>query len=129
MEGAGMGEVKAWHIGIIAAAVLAVSLSAYFSFGRSGPRITLARSIVMADVTTGELFEYPLTGRRAVMLPGMHPDTGRMVMLPVEQDDAGRWLVAAYARGLLNDLADEPAAVDSETSEVRANGSRPRRVR
>jgi hypothetical protein len=123
-----MGDVKPWQIVVLVVATVALGASLFFTFGRSGPRVQLASTMIMADVTTGELFEFSISGRRGMTVPGLNPDSGRFLLLPVERNDSGGWVINERARGLLSDLEAEPAAVDRKTGEVQVSG-RPRRVR
>lgn len=124
-----MGEVKRWQVAVLVVAGLILAGSIYFSIGRGEGSVRLASTIIMVDVTTGDLFEYSISGRRAVMVPERHPDTGKIVLIPVDRDENGRWVIGPRERNALGAIEGEPTAVDRQTGEVSVSGDRPRRVR
>ena len=82
----------------------------------------------MADVSTGELFEFPVGGGASISVPARNPGTGARSLLPVNED-GGRWYLGPRERGALGSLGVPLAAVmDAATGELRAVG-RPRRIR
>lgn len=127
-----MGQIKAWQGIVVGLALLMLAGSLYFTFGRGEGEVKLANSVTMVDVTTGDLFEYSVSGRRGVMVPEKHPDSGKLVLFPVEREESpppGRWVIGSRARGVLGDSEEEPTAVNRQTGEVTVSGNRLRRIR
>lgn len=124
-----MGQFKTWQIVTLVVAGAAVAAAAWYTLGRGEERIELVSSITMVDVTTGDLFEFSVTGRRGVMVPAEHPDSGKVVLLPVHKDEQGRWVVGDRERQILGSLEEQARAVDSVTGVVTVSSDRVRRVR
>lgn len=117
-----MQKVKAWQIVLFVAAVAALGFGAYKTF--LSRTLDLHDAIVMVDVETGELFSFSIEGKRGVGIPNFNPDTGKLALLPVRQDDAGVWKITERALPILADLKVEPKAVVSKsTGEVNAVGN------
>ncbi|MCW5777439.1 MAG: hypothetical protein KIS87_13465 [Phycisphaeraceae bacterium] len=105
----------------VACAVIAVS---------HGDRLELRTSVFMVDVSTGELFRFPITGSRGVGVPNFNPETNALSLLPVRRDEGGQWRVVTRALSFLDDLEVEACAVqDRSTGLVRVRSDRARTVR
>jgi hypothetical protein len=122
-------KIKRWQVAVLIGGGLAVIASGWYWLARTGSSVKLASSIVMVDVTSGELFEYSVGGRRAVMVPGRHPDSGALVLLPVYRNEAGQWLVGERDRGALEQMEGPATAIDPGTGAVNVRSGRVRRVR
>ncbi|MCC7390074.1 MAG: hypothetical protein IT431_15045 [Phycisphaerales bacterium] len=117
-----MQKVKPWQIVLFVLAVGALGFGLYRSFFRQ--KLDLSDSIVMVDVETGELYRFSIAGRRGVGVPNYNPDSGKLTLLPVTQDEQGVWKITERALRLLGDLeVDAKAVVSRDTGEVSAVGS------
>lgn len=125
-----MGNVKPWQIVLMVVAVVAVAASAYFSFSGSSGRPELISEITMVDVTTGQLFNFTLGGKRGVSVPETNPDSGKRTLVPVYKDSAGTWMVDPRDRPALREFSKEPKLfVDGNSGKVEAAPGKPRHVR
>jgi hypothetical protein len=124
-----MGDIKPWQIVVLVAAVVVVIASAYLTFGRSDMP-EMASELTLVDITTGDMFIYPLSGHRALSIPGKNPDTGKAALFPVGKDESGVWTVSLRDLGSLSLVEGEPAALTNrKTGEVRVTSEKPRRMR
>lgn len=115
----GMGGFKTWHGVLFAAAIAAIAWLLYSAYAGDS-KVQFASKVVMVDVTTGELFSFDVSTRRAVVLPERNPKTGKLTLLGVEQAADGRWFIRERHRARLSDVEGEHAAVvDPATGEVR----------
>lgn len=122
------GKTRWWQWAVMGAAVVAVGVSVWYSFSRSGSKVDFASQIIMADVTTGDLFSFDVGGRKAVMVPARNPDSGKLTLLPVERRPDGNWYIGERELGGLGGLEGEPLAVDRNTGQVRVTGDSPKRA-
>lgn len=122
-----MGQkVKAWQIALFVAAAAVLGFSVWR--GLSGPaRPESTRREILADVTTGELFEFS-TERRAVLIPERNPDTGKIALFPVERTKDGRWVVARRYLDSLDEIEGDPVKLDVRSGEVKVVRDSPRVV-
>jgi hypothetical protein len=110
-----MGKAKPWQIALFIAAIAAMGLSFYYSFGGSG--VKMVSSLRMADVNTGEIFYLPI-GKGGAMIPGRNPKTQDMTLLPVADKD-GTWQIEARYYAAIKTIPGTHAAVDATTHEVK----------
>ncbi len=109
-----MGSARPWQIILFVLAVLALAGGLFLSC-RGG--VDLADSILMVDVNSGDRFRFDTSGKRGVIIPAKHPETGERTLLPIYEMD-GQWVIAErYRAGLGNDEFPA-AAVDLETYAV-----------
>lgn len=114
-----MGQVKPWQVVVIIAAIAAVGVSVYLSFGGGAP-VQLASEMTVADVTTGDLYTLPLSKKTAVMMPAVLPGTGKRVLLPATQSEAGVWTVSRRHLELLPLIEGDPKAIaNQKTGELK----------
>lgn len=124
-----MRRFKPMHGVLFAAAGVAAAWLVY-SLGWRGAGVTRVGTVVMADVTTGELFSFNVSGRRAVVVPERNPRTGKPALLGVERAPDGRWFIRERHRPLLSRVEGPHAAVaDAETGEVRVTSETIKRGR
>ena len=111
-----MDNVKPWQIILIvlAFAVLGFSLLRM----SSGGKIELPNSVLVVDVETGDLYNMRLGKRNGAYFPERNPDTNRLTLMPVEQDDNGEWHIIGHAFPALQDVDGELIVVDAETGLV-----------
>lgn len=124
-----MGKVKPWQIVVMVVAVVAVAASAYLSLNKDkGPK--LIDEITMVDVTSGDLFVFPLTGKKSVAIPELNPDTGKRTLMPTYRNEAGEWTIGPRDRDALNAFKNEPKlVVEVSTGKVTVSATAPRKVR
>lgn len=124
-----MRRLRPWHGVLFAATFVAVVWLAVGPIRRIAGTVRVGR-VVMVDVTTGELFSFDVSGRRAVVIPEANPRSGRAALLGVERASDGRWFLRERHRRLLAGVAGTHAAVmDPQTGEVRVAGGTIRRGR
>lgn len=111
-----MDNVKPWQIILIVVAVGALG----FSLWRQGskPKVDLPNSVLVVDVTNGDLYRMKLGKRNGAYFPERHPDTGDLTLMPVEQDEAGEWYIVGHAMAALQDIKEEIKVVNTTTGKV-----------
>lgn len=124
-----MGDAKPWQIVLIVVGILGAGVSLWW-FGLRGSDADrlMSNSIVMVDVETGQLYEFQLKGRRGVMIPERHPDSGKIALLPVEQDGSGNWVISDRSRPTLQYVEVTNNAVNRSTWVANVNNQKPIRV-
>ena len=110
-------KVKPVQLVVLIAGVLALGWTTWrLATQDSGPK--MADSLRLVDVTTGELFIFPLTGGGAIF-PELNPGTGKRLLLPIHEVD-GKYRVTPRALGLVPDLGVDPKAIiDRSTGEIK----------
>lgn len=91
-EEALMGSLKKWQIALIALAPIVLGVSIYLSVTRGTVRT--ADSIMLVDMLTGDRFIASTSGRRGIIVPAEHPETGQRSLIPIAQNDNGEWYIA-----------------------------------
>ncbi|MFN0133229.1 MAG: hypothetical protein ACKVW3_11985 [Phycisphaerales bacterium] len=116
-------SVKPWQIVVLVAALVVGAVSAYYMFGNQ-ERVKFAGEILLVDVTTGDLYSYPIGGKRAIMIPAKNPDTGKVALLSVDKIE-GKWIVGQRDLAALPRIEGDPKAlVDRKTGEVRVTSEK-----
>lgn len=123
-----MQQLKPWQIVLFVAAIGALSFGMWRIASRPSPAASLANSMTFVDAETGKLFVFPVGGGKAVMPPERHPDTKKISLVPVFQNDQGDWLVPDRYTQVLKILEVENNVIDPETLQVQVQEGRPRRV-
>lgn len=125
-----MGDAKPWQIILIVVGILGAGVSLWW-FGLRGSDADrlMANSIVMVDVESGQLYEFQLKGRRGVMIPERHPESGKIALLPVEQDSSGNWVISDRSRATLQYVEVTNNAVDRTTWIATVKDQKPIRVK
>lgn len=93
-----MGEAKPWQIAVVVVGVL--TLVGMLMWQCQGDGVTLQKSIVMVDVTSGELVESKWPKGKAVVFPAHDPDTKAM-LIPVGKTPEGRYEIEGRYMPLL----------------------------
>jgi hypothetical protein len=122
-----MVQLKPWQIAVIAIGLIGLVGGIAFTMF-SGPRIHTPDSITMLDVQTGDRFVFDTSGRRAVIVPSKHPDTGERTLLPLYEED-GRWFVSRIEVFEDRESSELAAVRDRQTGEVVPSARSPQRVR
>ncbi len=120
-------NAKPWQIALIVIGlVVGVGSGAWFVFG--GDEVRLERRYFLIDVESGDIFEVDSTKYRLV-LPAIHPDTGRTTLVGVSQDESGGWYVSPRDLGSIRELGQgvEVKAVDLDSGELVNPAGKPRR--
>jgi len=87
-----MDGVKPWQLAVIIIGLVGgLGLLGWQIFG--GEKLHTGNEIVLMDVMTGDRFVADVSGSKTVILPEKHPETGAYTLLPITEDDAGRWYV------------------------------------
>ncbi len=102
-----MKSLKPWQIGLFALAIIAVGVVGWIVTRPSAAESSLRRSLILVDVTSGELFEFS-TKRRPALIPERNPETGEAMLIPAVESDAG-WEVSPRYLDVLKDMIDSKA--------------------
>ncbi|HRQ72882.1 MAG TPA: hypothetical protein PLU35_07635 [Phycisphaerales bacterium] len=124
-----MGQkVKAWQIALFVAAFAALGVTTWRALFRDSPQRRLSNSIMFVDVESGQLFEFEVGGRKAVMPPERHPQSNKIALVPVYKED-GKWLVPPRYRDTLTQVEVENRSVDPSSLEVQVASEKFQRVK
>lgn len=121
-----MRNWKRWRVPVYAVAALVLIVVAW-RFRSDGRIPRTADSVLLVDVVTGDRFRADVSGRRGIVIPATHPETGEPTLYPADEREGALRLVERYAAPL-NDLEGE-LAVDRETLDVRVSEARVRALR
>ncbi len=116
-----MQGVKPWQLAVIVIGLL-VGGGLIAWQGLTSKEVSLADSIMLVDVTTGEIFQAPLPTGRTVGFPAKNPKTGKETLLPATQVD-GKWFVGSRYREFVKDIvqgAGASSAADPSSFEVKS---------
>ncbi|MDX2147898.1 MAG: hypothetical protein SFZ23_10280 [Planctomycetota bacterium] len=83
-------QLKPWQIVLFVVAVLACVASVAWSV-MGGDQPKMARSVLLVDVTTGELFR--ASTKQTLVLPERNPDSGKSTLLPVSKNPEGKHVI------------------------------------
>jgi hypothetical protein len=123
-----MSGAKPWQIVVIVAAIVLVIGSLAYTFSGSAP-VKTASELLLVDVGTGDLFVASVRNR-GIAIPANHPETQQPTLVPVSQDEEGRWTVSRREIGALKTLkVSTSALVNEQTGEVRVNEGTRRKLR
>lgn len=123
-----MGQVKPWQVVVIIAAIAAVGVSVYLSFGGDGA-VEQASEMTVVDITTGELYTLPLSKTKAIIMPATNPATGKRTLFPVAKREDGTWSVSRRDLELLPLAEGEPKALaDRKSGQVNVTSETPKKA-
>lgn len=113
-----MSGAKPWQIALIVLGLLAGLVGVIFALSGGG-RVAMADSVVLVDVTTGDLYRVSVNNR-SITIPMKHGETGQRVLLHARQDEnSGRWAVPERYRSALAQFRDiETIEIDRESGEI-----------
>jgi hypothetical protein len=121
-----MGEARPWQVAVVVVGLLVLIGSVVYQC-TSRNEVELADSVILVDVTTGELIEAAYPGR-AVGFPATHPDSGARTLMPAVQDpETGRWSVEGRYLGNLKDLGVKLDGLENPASGLVKKGGSPSR--
>jgi hypothetical protein len=113
-------NAKPWQLALIIIGLLGGSALVVYNlfFANAGP--SLADTMKVIDVNTGELFEVDLAGKGYVM-PGKNPNSKKRTLLAIVKDEQdGTWFIPGRYLPSLDQVDGEVTAVDPQTGEVKA---------
>lgn len=114
-----MGDVKPWQVVLIVASFLVLVGSVwFFGFRPTDDSRLMANALVLIDVESGQLYEYDLRGRKGVIIPERHPDSGKLSLIPVFQDEGGGWIVGERDLSSIGLVEVPVSAVDARSGQV-----------
>lgn len=120
-------NAKPWQIALIVIG-LAVGIGSGLWFAFAGDAVSLERRYFLIDVETGDIYEVDSSKYRLV-LPAMHPETGRVCLVGVHKDENGTWEVPPRDLSSIGQLEKgvQVKAVDPKTGELVNPASTPKR--
>ncbi len=117
-----MGNAKPWQIILIVVGLIAAGVTVWMlGFGSKSEKNLLADSIVMVDAETGQLYQFSLKGKRGVMVPERNPDSQKIALIPVIQDEAGQWSVTERTRSTIQYLEVPNNMIDRSSGTVKVS--------
>ncbi|HYF15011.1 MAG TPA: hypothetical protein VD971_08075 [Phycisphaerales bacterium] len=122
-----MGEARPWQVAVVVVGLLVLIGSVVYQCTASND-VSLADSVIMVDVSTGELIESRYPKNRPVSFPAEHPETKSKTLMPAVQDpETGRWMVEGRYVSYLKNLGSLGGLEDPESGLVKAGKSPSRR--
>ncbi|MDX2118891.1 MAG: hypothetical protein SFY96_11980 [Planctomycetota bacterium] len=122
-----MGNAKPWQIAVVVGGFL-IGLGLIVWQLTRGDGVDLAGRVVMADLSTGELFEFSTKSKSAI-IPEKNPNTGKYNLIPVERTPDGKWRVRRRYTDSVSQIEGKPdALLSTESGEVKVVDSSPRSV-
>jgi len=107
---------KPWQLVVIGLGLAGAVGAAYFIGTQD--EVKLKHEVVLADVTTGELFTVS-TKSRAVVMPEINPVSGKATLVRVAKSSSGKWIANSQDVGALAEDIDRSALAGEE---IRAKG-------
>src|SRR5437763_315414 len=119
-----MKGLKPWQIALMAAALLAVCGSIFYSCRSMNDVPKQSDKARMVDIRTGELFEAPYPDKRPVSFPAKNPKTGDASLYPVFFRDKKWSLNTRYMADIRKDQSlKADLIVDSKSGEIKVSGT------
>lgn len=123
-----MNGAKPWQIALIAVGLLAGVGGIVWAISSMGPLET-ATSVILADLSTGELFEANTAGR-TVVIPMKNPITGERLLFPVAKTEDGQWKVSdRYFSSFLQRVDEKTSSATDRSSGIIQTTGEPKRIR
>ncbi|MFG0259365.1 MAG: hypothetical protein ACF8LK_03350 [Phycisphaerales bacterium JB041] len=84
---------------------------------------------LLVDVTTGQLYEFS-TKRKGVVIPERNPDSGKISLFPVRQDEQGNWIIESryLSDDAIAEVEGEPNNVNFSTGRVEISSEKVNKV-
>mgnify|MGYP000558693638 CR=1 FL=1 len=124
-----MGDFKPWQLAVVVIGMLVLVGSVVYQCQASGRRVSLADSVIVADVLTGDLFESDLPSNKSAFFPAVHPVTKTSSLLPAFQKDGKWYLYERYLVYVERNLKQTAAAlVDPKTGELKVTSDKPKQT-
>ncbi len=102
------GRVSPVQVGVLIVGLIAMGYLVYSLMRPTG--VTVDTEIVLADVTTGQLFSLD-TAKGSAFIPEVNPDTGKETLFPVIKDEQGNWVITPNHRGSVRSISEKPVAI------------------
>ncbi|MEM7628074.1 MAG: hypothetical protein AAF356_01490 [Planctomycetota bacterium] len=80
--------MKPWQIILMIVALLVLGGSIAWQLS-SSDEPEVGGDVLLVDIRSGEVFRANTSGRRAVVIPAKHPDTGERTIYPAERTESG----------------------------------------
>lgn len=114
-----MGEAKPWQIAVVVVGVL--TLVGMLMWQCKGDGVSLQKTVVMVDVSSGQLVEAKWPKGKAVVFPAKDPDTKGM-LIPVGKTAEGRYEIEGrYLPYLRSQKMAVQGLENAETGLIRAD--------
>ncbi len=104
-----MSDIKPWQIILIIAALLVLGFSLWKNIGKKG--VDLPDSVLVVDVSSGDMYRIKLGKRNGAYFPERNPDTEELSLMPVVKDENGDWYIVGHALPTLEDVTVTPSIV------------------
>jgi Flp pilus assembly secretin CpaC len=117
-----MGEAKPWQIGVVVVGLLVLVGSLVFQCSKD--TVQFSSTILLVDVTNGQLFESEYRTDRSFAIPAKNPKTQERTLFPVRKDDAsGGWKLDPESLSyILSNKVDAKALRDKASGKVEPSG-------
>ena len=122
-----MENVKPWQIILIVIAFAVLGFSV-LKFGIGGSvEGQMANEMMLIDVQTGQLYIRDISGKRAFIIPDRNPDTRKIALIPVYEED-GEWFLEERYLGAIEQIEVPTDAVSSPKKPLKVTDSEPIRL-
>ena len=122
-----MDKIKPWQIVLIVVALAAIAFSAFRLMGTETIESQMADSLTLVDAQTGQRYTASLKGENAVFLPARNPDTKKIALLPIYEED-GQWYVWERYRTAIDAIEVPTDAIPDINKAVRVTEDKPIRI-
>ena len=99
-----MGSLKPWQLVLVIVAALVLAVSLWISL--TGEKVDFGDRVYMVDVETGTLYYADTGGRRGVVIPAKHPETGKRTLVPVQIEENGEVAISGRYRGTVSKILE-----------------------
>jgi hypothetical protein len=119
-------QAKRWQIVLIVIGLAGGgALLAYHAM--SGPELALPHRVYLVDVATGQAYVAD-TSERTLTVPTANPETGKVSLIPVFEEEDGTWRASTRYLSALGQMEAENKVVDPETGALAAPPGRFRKL-
>ncbi|MFO0831752.1 MAG: hypothetical protein U0637_07890 [Phycisphaerales bacterium] len=116
-----MGEARPWQIAVIVIGLVALVAGVVFQCSRAN--VPFSDTIILVDVTNGDLLEAPFPKNRPVMFPAKNPTTNTATLYPAQLRE-GKWYVEGrYIPYVPKD--PKPTAMNAKSGEITTSSPQP----
>lgn len=105
--------MKPWQIILMIVALLVLGGSIAWQL-TSADEPEIAGEVLLVDIRTGAVFEADTSGRRAVVIPAKHPDTGERTIYPVERAENGAMKIKSRYLAEVREYEGDVIAIDGD---------------
>ena len=123
-----MENVKPWQIVLVVVALAAIAFSAFRIIGTESIDSQLADSLMLVDAQTGQRYTANLKGKNAVFLPARNPETEKIALLPIYEED-GQWFVWERYRSAIDQIEVPADAIPDINKPVKVTEDKPIRIK